>query len=114
MRHSWASENNPLALFTYQTLPQEDFNAFLDAYIVVKTWWAPQDFGKPNIDRFHPESRDWHPTLKQIWTSETADLHRVLAELAINDPASEQRGLVAWPASSISTSSFPRPMPQCS
>ncbi len=96
--HSWASVDHPLALFTYQTLTQEDYKAFLNAYVISKEWWAPQDFGKPNIERSHPESRDWHPKLKQMWVSEDGHGHRVLAELAVDDAASEQKGLVAWPA----------------
>jgi hypothetical protein len=47
---SWASKENPLALFTYQPLTQEDYKAFLHTYVVSKEWWAPQDFGKPNIE----------------------------------------------------------------
>jgi Domain of unknown function (DUF5054) len=95
---SWAADDRPLALFTYQTLTQNDYTAFLDAYVVSKEWWAPQDFGKPNIERFHPQSQDWHPTLKRTWVSEKAEGHRILAELVVEDAASEAAGLVAWPA----------------
>ncbi len=95
----WASPANPLALFTYQTLTQADYTAFLNTYVVSKEWWAPQDFGKPNIERFQPEARDWHPTLANVWVSQTEDAHRVLARMSVIDPASEARGLVAWPRS---------------
>lgn len=107
-RRDWASQDRPLALFTYQTLTQEDYTSFLNAYVVSKDWWAPQDFGKPNIERFHPESRDWHPKLKQTWTSENAEQHRVLAELAIEDAIAEQRGLVAWPKQMFLELVFPK------
>jgi len=96
---NWASTDHPLALFTYQTLTQEDYKAFLNSYVVSKEWWAPQDFGKPNIERFQPESRDWHPRLDNIWISEDAEGQRVLAKMSVNDPASEAHGLVAWPRS---------------
>ncbi len=95
----WASADQPLALFTYQTLTQDDYTAFLNAYVVSKEWWAPQDFGKPNIERFHPESREWHPRIENVWVSENAEAQRVLAKMSVKDPASEQRGLVAWPRS---------------
>jgi len=49
---SWASATRPLALFTYQTLTQADYTAFLEAYVRSKESWAPQDFGKPNLDPF--------------------------------------------------------------
>ena len=48
-QRAWASPKNPLALFTYQTLGPEAYDAFIAAYLTVKTWWGPQDFGKPNI-----------------------------------------------------------------
>ena len=56
-------------------------------------------FGKPNIERFQPETRDWHPQLDTVWVSENAEEHRVLAWMSVQDPASETRGLVAWPRS---------------
>ena len=48
----WALPEHPLALFTYQTLSQADDHLFIGSYIVVKTWWAPMDFGKPHIEQF--------------------------------------------------------------
>ncbi len=47
----WASANNPIALFTYQTLSQEDYQRFLAAYVITKADWAQKDFGKPNIEQ---------------------------------------------------------------
>jgi uncharacterized protein DUF5054 len=110
-KKGWASEKHPLALFTYQTLSQADYAAFLAAYVRSKDWWAPQDFGKPNIERFHAESREWHPVLKQMWLEERPEHHRVLAELAVEDPDSVQRGLVAWPASMYIELIFPKAEP---
>jgi Domain of unknown function (DUF5054) len=96
---SWASPEHPLALFSYQTLSQADFTQFLSVYVRSKESWAPQDFGKPNIDKLNAESRTWTPAVKEFWIQETQDHHRMLARLAIEDTASEQRGLVAWPPS---------------
>jgi hypothetical protein len=94
----WASKDHPLALFTYQTLTQDDYKSFLNAYVVSKAWWAPQDFGKPNIERLHPQARDWHPRIDAMWVSDHTEHHRVLVGLTIDDPASQQIGLVVWPA----------------
>jgi hypothetical protein len=110
-RYIWASKENPLALFTYQTLTQDDYKAFLNAYVVSKAWWAPQDFGKPNIGRLHPQSRDWHPILDAIWISDNAEHHRVLAQFVIDDPVNEQLGLVAWPKRMYLDLIFPRARP---
>ncbi len=96
-KQAWASPDHPLALFSYQTLDAADYTAFLAAYVRSKESWAPQDFGKPNIDKLQAESRSWQPTLRQMWVEETQQHHRILAQLAIDDPASLARGLVAWP-----------------
>jgi len=48
----WASKSNPVALFTYQTLSQEDYNSFFDSYLTTKEDWARRDFGKPNMEKF--------------------------------------------------------------
>ena len=111
-QRAWASPKNPLALFTYQTLGPEAYDAFIAAYLTVKTWWGPQDFGKPNIAHFGATSREWHPTLRQCWISEDAQKHRLLAELAIDDPASAAAGLVAWPASLYLDIVMPKNTPQ--
>ena len=90
-QRAWASPQNPLALFTYQTLGPEAYDAFIAAYLTVKTSWGPQDFGKPNIAHFGATTREWHPSLRQCWISENSQQHRLLAELAIDDPASCSR-----------------------
>lgn len=108
---SWASDSHPLALFTYQTLTQDDYSAFLGNYVVSKESWAPQDFGKPNIERFHAQSRDWHPIPKQIWATEDGVQHRVVVELSIEDEDTARRGLVAWPGSMYLQLVFPKAEP---
>jgi len=94
----WASAENPLALFTYQTLSADDFAHYLDAYVLSKADWAPRDFGKPNIGHFGALSQEWHPSVTQAWASPVADGHRILLELKIDDPKTAATGLVAWPA----------------
>jgi len=96
-KKSWASPEHPLALFSYETLSQDDYTKFLSTYVQSKEWWAPQDFGKPNIEKLNPESRTWFPSLKGLWVEENSDQHRIVAKLEIEDAASVQRGLVAWP-----------------
>ena len=74
-----------------------DYTKFLSAYVRSQEWWAPQDFGKPNIEKLNAESRTWLPSLKGLWSEETKDHHRLLAKLAVEDAEAEQKGLVAWP-----------------
>jgi Domain of unknown function (DUF5054) len=93
----WASPHNPLGLFAYQTLSAKDYEEYRAAYIIVKTWWAPKDFGKPDIEKFHAENRVWIPHVAGCWTGRVAEGLRVLAELQIKDAAAERGGRVAWP-----------------
>jgi hypothetical protein len=93
----WASAANPLALFTYQTLSQQDYDRFIAAYIISKEDWAFKDFGKPNIEKFGARSQQWHPRLSELLVEETADGHRILATLAIDDPEALKSGRAAFP-----------------
>ncbi len=93
----WASSDHPLALFSYQTFSAADYARFMESYVTSKADWAPQDFGKPNIDAFGARSANWTPRIVNSWSGSTADGDRLLALLEIDDPASERSGLVAWP-----------------
>ena len=64
----WASSEHPLALFSYQTLSQQDYSHFFDNYVVSNEDWAKKDFGKPNIERFGAKSQEWIP-LSPIYKS---------------------------------------------
>lgn len=94
----WASAEHPLALFAYQTLSQQDYDRFLAHYVTSKADWAPKDFGKPNIEHFGARSRTWHPKLTNCWFGKEPPGYRLVAELQIDDAASERGGLVAWPS----------------
>jgi Domain of unknown function (DUF5054) len=93
----WASPEHPLALFSYQTLSKADYDRFLASYVVLKTWWSPQDFGKPNIDHFGAQSRVWLPSLAGCWSGKVAEGYRVVAAMHIDDVKGARSGLVAWP-----------------
>jgi hypothetical protein len=95
----WASPQHPLALFVYQTLSKADYDKFLDGYVVSKDWWAPRDFGKPGIEHFSAESRDWLPTLVNCWVGKQKNSTRILAELKMEDREGKSQGRTAWPQS---------------
>ncbi len=107
----WASAEHPLALFSYQTFSADDYARFMDSYVTSKADWAPQDFGKPNIDHFGAKSRLWTPTVMNSWSGETAEGVRLLARLRIEDPAAEKSGLVAWPKTMYLDLLFPTKEP---
>ncbi|WP_131993690.1 DUF5054 domain-containing protein [Acidipila rosea] len=96
-QRAWASAENPLALFCYQTLSQHDYDIFFNSYLKSKADWAPKDFGKPNIAHFGAESRNWFPSLLHLWQGHDARGERIVAELGIRDESAMRSGLVAWP-----------------
>jgi hypothetical protein len=93
----WASPDHPLALFSYQTLSQQDYTRFLYAYLVTKASWAQKDFGKPNIERFGAQSQNWLPSLSELHRAQNERGHRLVARLAIRDQEALQSGRAAFP-----------------
>jgi hypothetical protein len=96
----WASKSNPIALFTYQTLSQENYQRFLSAYVLLNDStmeWAPRDFGKPNIEKLGAVHQDWHPSLAEAHVEESADAHRIVARLEIQDEEAFQSGRASFP-----------------
>jgi hypothetical protein len=77
----WAAPDHPLALFTYQTLSQTDYDAFFKNYVISTEDWAFKDFGKPNIQRYGAVSKIWQPSLAQCEITETSEIHRVRTRL---------------------------------
>jgi Domain of unknown function (DUF5054) len=93
----WASSGHPLALFSYQTLSQEDYSRFFDAYVVSEEDWAKKDFGKPNIERFGATSQEWLPSVSDLQVEEGEQGHRLLAHLEIYDAEALRSGRAAFP-----------------
>ena len=83
----WASAQNPLAEFAYQTLSQADYDRFLSSYITVKTDWAPKDFGKPNIAKFGAQSQTWGTELLGSYRGEDQNTELLIARLQVDAPA---------------------------
>ena len=107
----WATPEHPLALFSYQTLSADDYAKFMASYVTSKADWAPQDFGKPNIEHFGARSRTWTPTLVNCWSGENDDGHRLLARMKIDDAAGEKSGVTAWPQKLYLELLFPKKEP---
>jgi hypothetical protein len=93
----WASEKNPLALFTYQTLSQDDYQRFIASYLTTKADWAQKDFGKPNIERFGAKSQEWQASSVEVSEEEGEDAHRVVIHLGMSDDAAFATGRAAFP-----------------
>jgi len=93
----WASEEKPLALFSYQTLAEKEYSRFFANYIISDADWAKKDFGKPNMVQHGAVSREWLPQLGEVSVEENEIGHRLVAHLAIEDAASEEAGVTAYP-----------------
>lgn len=76
-----ASPEHLLGQFSWQTLSKRDYDRFLAAYVVSKADWAPQDFGKPDIEGFGAESRELLPEMVNSWAGQDMAGHRLVAEL---------------------------------
>ena len=96
-KREWASNDQPLALFSYQTLSQNDYARFFASYVVSEEDWAKKDFGKPNIERFGAESHVWLSSLADLQVEEDKHGHRLLAHLEIQDPEALRAGRAAFP-----------------
>ncbi len=93
----WASPDHPLALLSYQTLSPADYTRFFANYIISTADWAKKDFGKPNIERFGAESREWLPSLSHLEISQAGDDCHLLAHLEIHDSEAAASGRAAFP-----------------
>jgi len=93
----WASEKNPLALLTYQTLSQEDYRRFIASYVTTKEDWAQKDFGKPNIEKFGAKSQEWQPTNTGVRAWNANHWHYVSIDLQFLDEQATQSGRAAFP-----------------
>lgn len=79
----WANEQQPLALFSYQTFSANDYNRFHNQYLILKTQWALDDFGKPGLENTNAESKTWQPTLKGAYRKTDSNGESILIELVI-------------------------------
>ena len=93
----WASPEHPLALFSYQTLSEDDYQRFFHNYIISDADWVAKDFGKPNIGRFGAKSANWLPSLASLSVEKNGEGHRLLAELEIRDAEAIASGRAAFP-----------------
>lgn len=107
----WASKEQPLGLFSYQTLSQQDYAEFFAKYVISDEDWAKKDFGKPNIEKFGAKSQEWRSSLVEVKMEESKQEHRVLAQVAINDADALHSGRAAFPQQMFLELVLPRQEP---
>jgi hypothetical protein len=97
----WASERNPIALLTYQTLSQEDYRRYRSSYVISSADWAQKDFGKPNIERFGAKREEWQSVNAVVEVRRTKQSHIVSIGLQFGDEQAAQSGRAAFPRSIV-------------
>jgi hypothetical protein len=108
----WASADHPLALFSYQTLSQQDYIRYRADYLISNASWAKKDFGKPNIETFGAESRTWLPTLVTSRIEKNEQGVRILCQLAIDDAPALASGRAAYPQKIYTELFLPKDKPE--
>lgn len=107
----WASDENPLALISYETFSADDYDRFYDRYVVAEEadgWWARADFTKPGLKAARPEHRVWRPRLSHIYRRRDARGEALLLLLEMPDESAERYGA---PRRLALTYDFPRSEP---
>jgi Domain of unknown function (DUF5054) len=109
---NWASEKNPIGLFIYQTLSQEDYQRFIASYLTTKADWAQKDFGKPNIERFGAKSQEWQAEPVDVRVEENNRAHRIVISLQFKDEGAFQSGRAAFPRHAFVELVLPKAEPE--
>jgi len=87
----WASAENPLCLFAYQTYSPDDYERFRKQFLL----WGRDPYVKVGLEEFNPPSRTYLPRLKAVWSSEDDKAYTVLTELEV--PNDEGKPVVGCP-----------------
>ena len=112
-KREWASADHLLALFSYQTLSQQDYSQFFSSYVISEEDWAKKDFGKPNIERFGAKTQEWLPSVVDLQLEETKQGQRILSQSRIDDPESLRSGRAAFPEKMYLELWLPEAEPTC-
>lgn len=81
----WASEKNPLFLYSYQTFSNDDYERFFNQCLTKKMQWALADFGKPGLEKFNVVSKVWHPTLISAYNKKDKNGTSILLKMSLVD-----------------------------
>jgi len=79
----WADTQHSFGLFTYQTFDHNDYSRFHDQYLRILPSWAPDDFGKPGLEKANPEHNTWKPLVVASFKSESKKGIRIIIDSEI-------------------------------
>jgi hypothetical protein len=81
----WADQKHSFGLFTYQTFDHNDYSRFHDQYLRILPSWAPDDFGKPGLEKANPEHNTWKPLVVASFKYESKKGIRIIIDSEILD-----------------------------
>eukprot|EP01114_Cavostelium_apophysatum_P001960 TRINITY_DN11715_c0_g1_i1.p1 TRINITY_DN11715_c0_g1~~TRINITY_DN11715_c0_g1_i1.p1 ORF type:complete len:498 (-),score=84.15 TRINITY_DN11715_c0_g1_i1:222-1715(-) len=91
----WASDNNEIALYHYETYDKDDFDVFLGTYLSCfppTCYWGPLDFGKPNVSLGSPNHTVSYANLQELWTKEDGEGYKFVLKMTTEDIYSQNYG----------------------
>ncbi len=94
----WASNENPLGLFHYETFAQQDYDRYLAQYTINMescAAWAIPDLSKPGMAAASAEHHHWYPTLTGSYLRKDAAGSRYLLEMTLPAKSTSKYGAPA-------------------
>ena len=93
----WASAKNPVGLFTYQTLSNQDFQQLHGWLSDDEGGLGTEGFWQAEIERFGAKSEDWQGDSAEVHVEETVEAHRIVVGLKLKDYEAFESGRAAFP-----------------
>lgn len=94
-KRNWASAENLLALFRYQTFSKHDYDQFWKHYIINKREtkvWSWDDYTKPGMIESDSESRFWLPSISGFYTKKDKNGQSFLLEMKLPEESFDKYG----------------------
>lgn len=88
----WATPENEIGLYRYQTFSQSDYDRFLSQYHTNTQDWAIPDFSKPGIRDAGAEGRYWLPDSAQLYAGSDSNGWRFINVLAMPQEVTDKYG----------------------
>lgn len=85
-QRNWASDIQPLGLFSYQTFSTPEFHKFMNQYVpesLGRPQWIVHSWDKPGLEKSSAKSALYFATLKQLWHEKRKDGDFFLVQVEI-------------------------------
>lgn len=88
----WATDQHLLGRLRYQTFSHEDYERYLEQYLVIRPEWAIADYSKPGLDGAGCRRRRWDPSLRALFHCRDDVGDHFLLDLAFPDICNREHG----------------------